>query len=132
MHEGGDCGLSEAVLLAKTDLGAARRSAAAARRKAPRRGEREIAAACLGAMRLFATWAEDRLAELRLARKAVKERGNWLDLIALAQVYVQRSQFADARSLYGRALEKCVDDDVARTLVTAALSRLSPAERAGG
>ena len=114
-----------ALELARHDLGAAQRVVRRLRRSALRLGDSRRSIACLVALRIFASMAGNRVEERRLIAKLAAERGEWLDIYLLAQVWERDGNLAKARTLYEQALRICPDADPDRDLVARALARLS-------
>jgi hypothetical protein len=116
--------LAEALSLGKRDLAAARAGVRILRQRALRRRDSVQAAACLVALRLFASVGGDEGEEARVAAKLAAERGEWMDLFWLGRIHERRGHFSKARTLYRQALGKCKRRDPDRDLVVSALAAL--------
>lgn len=116
--------LAEAITLARRDLSSARATLRRLRRRALRQADPTQAAACLDALRLFASAAGDEREEARVAAKLAVERGDWMDLYWLGRIHERRGQMSKARILYKQSLRKCGRREPDRDLVVSALTAL--------
>lgn len=114
--------ISQAVSLSGRDLMAAGAQFLRLRRRALRVKDRRAAESCLVALRYVPRLSENRSEELRIARKLVAERGDWLDFCWLASLHHQNGSLSRAKYLYGRALDRCPLEE--RDVVSSALASL--------